>query len=183
MDMVSGLIIGFLFGLALWKAGALRYSVVVGALLLKDFRLYGFMMTALATVVFGIILFKLFGVNVEVGIRPYWGLSHVIGGGIFGIGMGLLGMCPGTCVGRAGTGKYLALLGILGVLIASCIAEKILPVMGGLGLRFDEPRELTIYQQVGVEYFTGIVLLEILVLFFLGGLFFLERKKANDVQI
>ncbi|QWR78648.1 YeeE/YedE thiosulfate transporter family protein [Candidatus Magnetomonas plexicatena] len=181
MDIISGLIIGFVFGFALWKAGALRYSVVVGALLLKDIRLYGFMMTALATVVLGIIVFKLFGVNVEIGIRPYWGLSHVIGGGVFGVGMGLLGMCPGTCVGRLGTGKYLALLGVMGVLSASFIAEKILPLMGGYGLRFEEPKELTIYQQFGVEYFSGVVVLEILVLIFLFGLFYVERKKAIEI--
>lgn len=180
MDIMSGLVIGFLFGFALWKAGALRYSMVMGALLLKDFRLYGFMMTALATITLSIALLKISGIDMEVGVRPYWGASHIIGGGLFGAGMALLGMCPGTCLGRFGTGKYLAGLGLVGILIAPFATEVILPILSEYGLRFEKPKKITIYQQLGVEYLPAAVVFGIVIVVFLVGLsVVMQRKKLN----
>lgn len=177
MDIISGLIIGFLFGFALWKAGALRYSVVMGALLLKDLRLYGFMMTALATIILSIALMKIFGVTVEAGVKPYWGASHIIGGALFGIGMALIGMCPGTCLGRLGTGKYIAVFGLMGILVAQFITEIILPLLKEYGLRSGEPQKLSIYQQLGVEYLPAAIVFGVGIVMLLIGLSAIGKRK------
>lgn len=180
MDIITGLTIGFLFGFALWKAGALRYSVVIGALLLKDMRLYGFMMTALATIILSSALLNIAGAGIEMGVKPYWGVSQIIGGVLFGIGMAVLGMCPGTCMGRFGTGKYLSIFGILGILSAPFITEAILPVTQRYGLRFERPEKLTVYQQLGVDYLPAVIIFGIAIVIFLVGLRVMEKRKNKQ---
>ncbi|KWT79599.1 YeeE/YedE thiosulfate transporter family protein [Candidatus Magnetominusculus xianensis] len=179
MDILSGLIIGFLFGFALWKAGALRYSVIMGALLLKDFRLYGFMITTLATIVLGTVLLKISGMDIEVGIKPYWGATHFIGGGLFGIAMALLGMCPGTCIGRLACGKYEAGIGVLAILLSAFATEALLPVIDRYGVRFNEPKELAIYQYCGVGYLPAAAAFGVVLVLIMAGVFLITRKKQQ----
>lgn len=113
INVIFGLVTGFLFGYILSRTGITRYSRVMGMLLLKDFKILKFMLTA---VVSSMLLFYLFGDLGMLKVIPKtldWG--KVAGGLIFGIGMGILGYCPGTMAARIGEGKKDSILALFGM--------------------------------------------------------------------
>jgi uncharacterized protein len=113
LKIIIGLIIGFVFGYALQRTGITKYPRVMGMLLLKDFKILKFMLTA---VILSMIGFHLLGELSVIKINPKpldWG--KLVGGLIFGLGMGLLGYCPGTMMARIGEGKKEALLAAFGM--------------------------------------------------------------------
>ncbi|MDP2303208.1 MAG: YeeE/YedE thiosulfate transporter family protein [Ignavibacteria bacterium] len=113
INIVFGLVVGFIFGFILSKTGITKYNRVMGMLLLKDFKILKFMLTA---VTFSMILFYLlgdFGLLKVVSKNLDWG--KLVGGLIFGTGMGLLGYCPGTMAARIGEGKKEAIFALFGM--------------------------------------------------------------------
>jgi uncharacterized protein len=111
--IVFGLVTGFLFGYILTRTGITKYSRVMGMLLLKDFKILKFMLTA---VIFSMILFFLLGDLELLTVVPKnfdWG--KIVGGLIFGTGMGILGYCPGTMAARIGEGKKDSILALFGM--------------------------------------------------------------------
>jgi len=113
INVLFGLAVGFLFGYILTRTGITKYPRVMGMLLLKDFKILKFMLTA---VISSMILFHLFGDLGLLKVVPKnldWG--KLIGGLIFGTGMGILGYCPGTMMARIGEGKKEAILALFGM--------------------------------------------------------------------
>lgn len=113
INVLFGLAVGFLFGYILTRTGITKYPRVMGMLLLKDFKILKFMLTA---VISSVILFHLFGDLGLLKVVPKnldWG--KLIGGLIFGTGMGILGYCPGTMMARIGEGKKEAILALFGM--------------------------------------------------------------------
>lgn len=110
LKAIIGLSIGLIFGYTLQRAGVTKYPRVTGMLMLKDFKILKFMLTAVISSMIG---FHLLGDLDLLEIMPKsldWG--KVVGGLIFGLGMGTLGYCPGTLAARIGEGKKDALLAL-----------------------------------------------------------------------
>ena len=128
-----GLLVGILFGFFLQKGGVTSYDVIVGQLLLQNFTVVKVILSAVMVAMIGVHLLVRFG-YAELHVLPgSWG-SNLVGGLIFGIGFALLGLCPGTVAGAAGTGALDALIGgILGLLVGSglfiTLYPKILPIL------------------------------------------------------
>jgi hypothetical protein len=127
INILFGLIVGFLFGYILTRTGITKYPRVMGMLLLKDFKILKFMLTAVTS---SLILFYLLG---DLGFLKLalknldWG--KLVGGLIFGTGMGILGYCPGTMAARIGEGKKEAILALFGMALGIFIyALMIKPV-------------------------------------------------------
>ncbi len=101
-----GALTGAGFGFVLYKVGATRYSRVMGMLTLRDTKIMKFAFTAIAVASLGYGLAAATGVAEAWGIvprvMPYLGAAHVLGGAMFGVGLGVSGLCPGTCVAKAG---------------------------------------------------------------------------------
>lgn len=113
VNILFGLVVGFLFGYILTRTGITKYPRVMGMLLLKDFKILKFMLTA---VISSMILFHLFGDLGLLKVVPKnldWG--KLVGGLIFGTGMGILGYCPGTMMARMGEGKKETILALFGM--------------------------------------------------------------------
>ncbi len=113
INILFGLAAGFVFGYILARTGITKYPRVMGMLLLKDFKILKFMLTA---VISSMILFHFFGDLGLLKVVPKnldWGKP--IGGLIFGAGMGILGYCPGTMAARIGEGKKEAILAFFGM--------------------------------------------------------------------
>lgn len=110
VQLVLGLCVGILFGFLLQKGGVTSYDVIVGQLLLENFTVVKVMLSAVIVAMIGVHLLVRFG-YAELHVVPgSWG-SSLIGGLIFGVGFALLGLCPGTVAGAAGTGALDALIG------------------------------------------------------------------------
>jgi len=129
INILFGLAVGFLFGYILTRTGITKYPRVMGMLLLKDFKILKFMLTA---VISSMILFYLLG---DIGVLKVvpknldWG--KLVGGLIFGTGMGILGYCPGTMGARIGEGKKESILALFGMALGIFIyALMIKPVKG-----------------------------------------------------
>lgn len=115
LQIIIGIAIGLIFGYALQRTGVTKYPRVTGMLLLKDFKILKFMLTAVTFSMIGFYTLGSLGV-IELHPKPLdWG--KVVGGLIFGIGMGLLGYCPGTLIARIGEAKKDAWVGLLGMVL------------------------------------------------------------------
>ena len=155
--LIMGLLTGALFGFILFKVGAVRYSRVEGLLLLRDLKIMKFAFIAIATasIIYG--LADIFGfsesANLIPRIMPYMGIAHLVGGVLFGIGMASAGFCPGTCFARVGAGKFVALAGVIGVILGILIYATIKPTLVDIGI-LGAKEKLTLYGVLGLPYGT-----------------------------
>ena len=131
VQIIFGFTVGLIFGYALTRTGVTKYPRVMGMLLLKDFKILKFMLTAVTS---SMILFYLLGDLGLLKVVPKnldWG--KLVGGLIFGTGMGLLGYCPGTMMARIGEGKKEAIFAVFGMALGIFIyALTIKPVKAAL---------------------------------------------------
>jgi len=137
-QLLTGFVIGIFFGFFLQKGHVTTYEAIFGQLLLKDFTVLKVMLTAIVTGMVGVYALRAMGL-VSLDIKPgSWGTSG-IGGLIFGVGLAILGYCPGTSAGAAGQGALDALVGGIGGMIAGgMIYTRIYPrVSEGIHRRGD----------------------------------------------
>ncbi len=131
--LALGLVTGFLFGFLLQKGRLTNYRTIVGQFLLRDFTVLKVMMTAIVVGSIGVYAMRDLGL-VELHIKPAVVWSVLVGGLVFGVGMALLGYCPGTAVGAIGEGSRHAVPGLLGMLAGAALyAELHVPLQGWLG--------------------------------------------------
>lgn len=155
-----GALTGAAFGVVLYKVGATRYSRVMGMLTLRDTKIMKFAFTAIgvASLLYG--LAAAAGVAEAWGVvprvMPYMGAAHLLGGALFGIGLGVSGLCPGTCVakagGRGGAKKFVgtaAIAGLLaGVLLYGLLKDPLLTA----GVIATNQKPLTLHGVLGLPY-------------------------------
>lgn len=117
-QLVLGLVFGIVFGFLLQKGGVAKYEVLMGQYFLTDFTVIKIMLTAIAVGMVGIFSMRAMGL-VKLHVKPTRYASNVTGGLLFGVGLGLLGYCPGTGAAALGQGNYDAIAGIAGLLAGS----------------------------------------------------------------
>lgn len=117
-QLVLGLVFGVVFGFLLQKSGVARYEVLMGQLLLTDFTAIKVMLTAVVVGMVGVSALRALGL-VELHVKPTHYASNIAGGLLFGVGLAVLGYCPGTGVAALGQGDYDAIAGILGLMAGS----------------------------------------------------------------
>jgi hypothetical protein len=147
--LILGLISGVMFGFLLQKGQVTRFRTVVGQFLLRDFTVLKVMLTAV--VVGGIGVYAMHGLDwASLHIKPLV-LGGVIGGGlIFGIGMALLGYCPGTGVAAIADGSRHAISGVLGMLVGAALYAEVHPLMKATLLK------MGVYDKVTLPDVTGL---------------------------
>ncbi len=125
--IIYGLLAGLVFGFLLQKAKVTRYQVILGQFLLKDFTVLKVMLTAIIVGAVGIWGMQAMGAGFPLHVKGATLLANVAGGAIFGIGMAILGYCPGTGVAAAGDGSRHAVVGILGMIVGGGIYAEVYP--------------------------------------------------------
>jgi len=157
---ITGALTGAGFGVVLYKVGATRYSRVMGMLTLRDTKVMKFAFTAIgvASILYGLAaaLGLAEGWGLVPRVMPYLGGAHLLGGVLFGAGLGVSGLCPGTCVakagGQGGDRKFAtpaAMVGLIaGVLIYATIKDWLLAV----GVIAANQKPLTVYGELGLPY-------------------------------
>lgn len=129
--MFTTIFLGFLFGATLQYAKLNRYNVISGMATLNNYTVAKAIAVAIGV---GAIL-----LNIEIGLG--WAGYHVkpfilggiaLGGIIFGIGMAILGYCPGTLAISFGQGSMDALAGIVGGLIGGLVYTLLLPSVSNI---------------------------------------------------
>ena len=117
-QLVLGLVFGIVFGFLLQKGGVAKYEVLMGQFFLTDFTVVKIMLTAIVVGMVGIFSMRALGL-VKLHVKPTRYASNIAGGLLFGVGLGLLGYCPGTGAAALGQGNYDAIAGIAGLMAGS----------------------------------------------------------------
>lgn len=115
LKLALGLGTGVVFGFLLQKAQVAKYRVILGQLLLRDWTVAKTMLTAVAVGSVGVYALVASG-HAELRLKPAAFAAVLVGGVLFGAGMAVLGLCPGTAVAACGEGRKDAAVGVLGML-------------------------------------------------------------------
>jgi hypothetical protein len=120
IDNVLLFAIAAVFGLVLSRSGAADYEYIQKMFLFEDFQLYGIIGTAVAVVAPGLWWLKrhgraLGGEPIAIKEKPFH-RGNLLGGGLFGVGWSMTGMCPGPILVNVGEGKLYALAALAGTL-------------------------------------------------------------------
>ena len=122
------ILFGFIFGAILMYAKLNRFNTISGLAILEDLAV---VKTIVLAIGIGVILLS---IEISLGyasyhIKPFMLGGILLGGLIFGIGMAILGYCPGTLAISVGEGSIDALLGIVGGLLGGLVYTLTLPSM------------------------------------------------------
>jgi uncharacterized membrane protein YedE/YeeE len=115
--MLKTIILGLLFGVILQRSRVNTFDKIAGFAILQDFTVPKVLFTAIG--VGSVLLF----IQVNLGLatlslKPLLLTGVILGGFIFGVGMAILGYCPGTLIVALGEGALDAVFGVLGGLLA-----------------------------------------------------------------
>lgn len=148
--LALGLFTGVLFGLLLQKGRVAKYQVILGQFLLKDWTVVKIMGTAVVVGAIGI--YALLPTEaVSLHIKPLaWG-GIIFGGLCFGVGMTLLGYCPGTGVAACGEGRKDAYVGVLGMLLGAGMYVAMYPAVESFSERFGDAGKVTLPEVTGTS--------------------------------
>lgn len=97
--------VGFAFGWVLDKAGMNRYHKIANVFRFTDLAVLRFMMSGVLVGIVGIYTLKSMGLVELTAVTATAPIGNFVGGLVFGVGMALAGMCPGTCVSGAARGQ------------------------------------------------------------------------------
>lgn len=137
-DIIKALVLGFLFGWALHKAGLTHYARIVNVYRFRDMTVMQFILTVLVVGAVALQLGVDLGFATNAPVPPTSMLANVVGGIIFGVGMATAGYCPGTVVAEAGEGRLDAWVAgfsglIVGAIVFGLLQPTIMPALAGVG--------------------------------------------------
>jgi hypothetical protein len=125
-DVAKSLLLGFLFGWSLHKAGLTHYARIVNVYRFRDWTVLRFMLTALVVGAIGIQAGVELGFTKSAPLPQTAVLANLVGGIVFGVGMATAGYCPGTIAAEAGEGRLDAWVAGFSGLIVGAIAFGLL---------------------------------------------------------
>lgn len=173
--MLTAFVFGFLFGAILRYAKLNRYNTISGMATLNDFTVAKTIALAIGV---GAII-----VGIEIGgglanyyVKPFILVGVVLGGIIFGIGMAILGYCPGTMAISLGEGALDALFGIIGGLLAGLLFTLAHPFLKEiLGPNLGPISLYTIFGKNPILFYV--------LLFLIGGFFIFASFWLHKIDI
>lgn len=123
MRYLPYLFAGVVFGIILMKAEAASWYRIQEMFHFQSFHMFGILFSAIATGFISIQLIKrmgrrraLDGQSIDIPSKPPGRTSYIAGGLIFGLGWGIIGLCPGPMFALAGTGTIGAMVVLAGAL-------------------------------------------------------------------
>jgi uncharacterized membrane protein YedE/YeeE len=148
------------FGVVLYKVGATRYSRVMGMLTLRDTKVMKFAFTAIGVASLGYGLAAALGVAERLSlvprVMPFLGAAHLLGGALFGIGMGVSGLCPGTCAaktgGRGGDRRWATPAAVAGLVAGVLAYAAVKDPLVSAGIIAVNQKPLTLHGALGLPY-------------------------------
>ncbi len=169
-------ILGSIFGLIIQYASLNKYNVISAQSLLEDNTV---LKTILITIGFGAILLSiLMGLGfAHFHIKAFMLGGVIFGGLLFGMGMAILGYCPGTLAVSVGEGALDALVGIIGGLFGGLVFSLLFSKLKGLlGINFGK---ISLFSFIGNELILYYLLVLVIGLLFIYLAFFIHKKESN----
>ncbi|MEZ6124836.1 MAG: YeeE/YedE thiosulfate transporter family protein [Planctomycetaceae bacterium] len=159
--LILGLVTGIVFGVLLQKGRVSKYEVIVGQFLGRDFSVVKIMGTAVVVGALGIYALLPSG-TVALHLKSLVWAGLLVGGTLFGIGMAVLGYCPGTGVAACGEGRSDAWSGLAGMLTGAAVYVIFYPTMSKLAGSLGDGGEKTLPELTGTSpwlWIIGIIIL------------------------
>lgn len=116
--MMLGLATGIVFGFLLQKGGVAKHAVIVGQLILRDHTVIKIMLTAIAVGSVGFWGLVSLGMT-PVEVKPAEMGGILTGAVLFGLGLAVVGYCPGTTLAAVGEGRRDAVMAALGMFVGA----------------------------------------------------------------
>jgi len=123
MRFVPYLFAGMMFGFVMVKSEAASWYRIMEMFYFQSFHMFGIMGSAIATGLAGVFLLKRFGSKsaldgstIEIPSKEPGRWNYILGGLIFGLGWGIIGLCPGPIFALVGMGSIGALAALAGAL-------------------------------------------------------------------
>lgn len=172
--LLYGALTGIALGFLIQKGRLSQYKVIVGQLLLKDFTMIKVMFTAIIVGGVGIFAIRSMGIPAPMHLKSGSILSVTLGASIMGIGMAILGYCPGTCVAAAGQGSGDAKWGLLGMFFGAFLYAELDQYIAPTLLSIGKIKYPSFPKLFGVS--PWIILFVLIVI---GGSFLIQLEKKN----
>lgn len=170
--VVTGLLMGLVFGLALEKSRVFEPGMMIGQFQLRNWIMLKVFLTAVATGLVVLAALNGFGVVKLAPKATLYG-ADIIGGMILGAGIAIAGACPGTVAAQIGAGykDSIAVLagGLLGAFAFAAFEADLRPILLSGG-----PGRLTLDVMIGQPYWlVALIAAAVLVV----ALYLLERWR------
>ena len=177
LAIVTGLLMGVVFGFALEKSRVFEPGMIVGQMQLRNFIMIKVFLTAVATG--ALVLAALHGFD-YVKLVPKAALysADIVGGLLLGAGIALAGACPGTTLAQIGVGYRDAIFTLIGGLC------------GAMAFTYAEPwlaksligtgKKLIFTDFVGIPFWQGAVALAIAIVIVLT---LMERARSWQADL
>lgn len=174
--LALGLFTGIVFGVLLQKGQVAKFQKIVGQLLLKDWTVFKIMATAVVVGAIGV--HGLVGLGMaSFHIQTASVARVLVGGTLFGIGLAVFGLCPGTSVAACGEGQRDALMGVLGMLCGAGAYVVFFPGFQPLLKSMGDWGKVTLPQITETPQWPWVLALAIVMGFVLG---LLERRYPQS---
>ena len=126
MRFLPYLLAGLAFGFVMIKSEAASWYRIMEMFYFQSFHMYGIMMSAIATGLVGVLLLKRYGQlltldgqSISIPNKEPGRVNYILGGFIFGLGWGVIGLCPGPIFALVGMGSVGALAALAGALVGT----------------------------------------------------------------
>jgi uncharacterized protein len=154
LAIVTGLLMGIVFGFALEKSRVFEPGMIVGQMQLRNFIMLKVFLTAVATGAVVLAVLNGFG-YVKLGPKAALYSADIVGGLILGAGIALAGACPGTTLAQVGVGYRDAIFTLVGGLCGAVAFSYAQPWLDQ-ALIGTGPR-LIFSDVIGIPYWQGAV--------------------------
>ena len=126
--MILAFIVGILFALIAQYARLNSFNTIASAALLKTHDVVQILFFAIAISSIGFFVMYLMG-GATINVKPFYVIGVCVGGILFGVGVVILGYCPGTMLMALAEGKVDALLGYVGGIAAALLFTMAYPTL------------------------------------------------------
>jgi hypothetical protein len=151
--IVTGIVMGIVFGFALEKSRVFEPGVIVGQMQMRNFVMLKVFLTAVATGAVVLAVLNGFG-YVKLAPKAAMYYADIIGGLILGAGIALAGACPGTTLAQVGAGYRDALFTLIGGLFGAVAYSYAEPALSKSFLG-QSSGKLIFSQLFGIPYWAG----------------------------
>jgi uncharacterized membrane protein YedE/YeeE len=137
LRLLTGIVLGFLFGFSLERGGFGNARKLAAQFYFYDMTVFKVMFTAILVAMVG--LYTLVGLGLMdlslLWINPTFIWSQLVGGFLLGVGFVMSGLCPGTSVVSAASGRWDAVATLVGIFVGTgvfAVAVDLLPALNTL---------------------------------------------------
>ena len=148
LKLVLGLVTGIVFGILLQKGQVAKFQKILGQFLLRDFTVVKIMATAIAVGTIGVNVMVAMG-WASISIQTASLARVIVGGALFGAGLAVFGLCPGTSVAACGEGRRDAMIGVLGMLVGAGVYVAAFPALQPMIKSMADFGKVTMPQTIG----------------------------------